>query len=396
MISSKKRMFEAMRLSQPDRVPVMCQLSLGHYFLASGLEAIEIWHSSEGFAEALIRLQQRYRFDGILINLPGRDPNWSKYIKKIEKNEDKKIIYWFNGWITVCPPDDNPHVFREDGRKGQARFEEIEPEKLFYLEPHDLGGLKYPFYWGFSNEPPDPNDPSNFFPPWHYDTVKLLVDRVGHKVSIHGEVFSPFSQLLELLGYEAGFLAMKREPAKFKECLKALTRGTITYGLGLAACGVDAILISSAFAGGQFISLKHYQEFVLPYEKMVIQGIKAEYDLPIYTHTCGKIGDRLELIAETGTNGIDTLDPPPLGNVDLAEAKKRVGNRLFLKGNVDPVNIILKGTPEIVFEQATKCLAAAKEGGGYILSTACSVPPHAPPQNIMMLFAATEQFGSYL
>ncbi len=394
-MKSKERMAVAMRLGQPDRVPVMCQLALGHYFLRSGLEAIEIWHTSEDFVEALVRLQQRYHFDGILVNLPGRDPNWRRHVRKIEEKEGKKIITWMNGWISVCPPDDNPHVLREDGREFHAGFDKIDPEKLFYLEPHDLGGLKYPFSWGFSEEVPDPNEPESFFPPWHYHPVKHLIERVGQEVSIHGEIFSPFSQLLELLGYEAGFLAMKKDPVKFKACLLALTRGTIAYGLGLAACGVEAILISSALAGGHFISPRHYQELVLPYEKMVIEGIKEKYDLPIYTHICGKIGDRLELIAATGTNGIDTLDPPPLGNVELAEAKRRVGQKLFLKGNIDPVNVILKGTPSEVLEAAKRCLEAAKEGGGYILSTACSVPPYAPPENILMLSEAVERYGFY-
>lgn len=394
-MKSKERMAVAMRLGQPDRVPVMCQLSLGHYFLNAGLSEIEIWHSSEGFAQALVRMQRLYRFDGLLLNLPGRDPGWRKYIKKIEARNWKKVIHWLNGWWSVCPPDDNPHVLREDGREFHASFEELDPEKLFYLEPHDLGGLKYPFSWGFSGEIPDPGHPENFFPPWHYDTLKYLAEEVGEEVSIHGEIFSPFSQLLELLGYEAGFLAMKKDPIKFKACLLALTRGTIAYGLGLAAHGVDAILISSALAGGHFLSPRQFREFVLPYERMVIEGIKEKYALPIYTHICGKIGDRLELIAETGTNGIDTLDPPPLGDVELAAAKRRVGQKLFLKGNIDPVNVVWRGTPAEVFEAAKKCLEAAMEGGGYILSTACSVPPHAPCENILMLSEAAEKYGIY-
>jgi len=391
-MTSKERMAEAMQLRQPDRVPVMCQLALGHYFLRSGLPAIEIWHSSESFAAALINLQRRYHFDGILVNLPGREPNWQRYVRKIEEKDGQKIVHWINGWVSVCPTDDNPHVLRENGREFHACLDEIDPEKLFYLEPHDLGGLKYPFSWGFSSELPAKED---FFPPWHFATVDYLVGRVGKEISVHAEVFSPFSQLLELLGYQAGFLAMKKDPTKFKACLQALTRGTTAYGLGLAAHGVDAILISSALAGGHFISLQHYQEFVLPYEKIVIEGIKAKYNIPVYTHICGKIGDRLELIETTGTNGIDTLDPPPLGNVELAEAKKRVGRRLFLKGNIDPINVVLNGTPEKVWEAARKCLEVAREGGGYILSTACSVPPYAPPENILKLYEAVERHGYY-
>ena len=96
------------------------------------------------------------------------------------------------------------------------------------------------------------------------------------------------------------------------------------------------------------------------------------------------------MVAETGTHGIDTLDPPPLGHVDLADAKRRVGGRLFLKGNVDPVGTVLLGTPEAVLADARRRIAVAAPGGGHVLSTACSVPPGAPPENVRSLRAAAE------
>jgi uroporphyrinogen decarboxylase len=391
-MNSKERVAAAMRHQTPDRVPLMCQLALGHYFLNCDLPAMDIWHSTEAFGEALIALQRRYHFDGILINLPGRDPDWRFYIRRIEEREDEQIIHWLNGWTTVCPPDDNPHVYREDGERYFAPFELIDPEELFYIEPHDLSGITYPYSWGFVGEMARAED---FFPPWQFDTIDYVLERVGKTVSVHTEIFSPFTQLLELVDYTNGFMALMDDPGKTKACLEALTRGAIALGRAHADCGADAILISSAFAGGEFISPKHYREFVLPYERKVIEGIREEFDVPIYTHTCGRIGDRLELMAETGTQGIDTLDPPPLGNVELSDAKQRIGDRLFIKGNLDAVNVILNGTPESVLEEAKRCIMAAAAGGGYILSSACSIPPHTPPRNIEMLYEAVEQFGQY-
>jgi uroporphyrinogen decarboxylase len=164
---------------------------------------------------------------------------------------------------------------------------------------------------------------------------------------------------------------------------------------GHVAAGADAVLVSSAYAGAGLISTRHYREFVLPFEARVVSGFKARCPgTPVYTHTCGRIGDRLELVAETGTDGIDTLDPPPLGDVDLAEAKNRVGDRLFLKGNVDPVGTVLLGTPEAVRTDALCRIAIGATGGGYILSTACSVPPAAPPANVLALRAAAERAAS--
>jgi len=386
-MNSRERMARAMRLEESDRVPVMCQLALGHYFLNCDIPEIDIWHSTEGFGEALIQLQRCYRFDGILINLPGREPNWRSHILGIEERGSDKVIHWTNGWSTVCPPDDNPHVYREDGRRFTIPFEEIDPEKLFYVEPHDLKGITYPFSWDFTGTMATRE---RLFPPWQFDTIDSVRSRVGNEVSIHGEIFSPFTQLLELIDYRNSLLALMDDPEKCEACLEVLAEGAIALGRGQAEHGVDAILISSAFAGAGFISPGHYRRFVLPFERKVIRGIKSFRDIPVYTHTCGRIGDRLELMQETETNGIDTLDPPPLGNVELSDAKKRIGSKLFIKGNLDPVNTMLKGTRSQVLDAARRCLNAAASGGGYILSTACSVPPRTPPANLEVLSEAAE------
>lgn len=390
-MNGKDRMKAVMRLGEPDRVPVMCQLSLGHYFLNCRHQEIEIWHSTEAFGEALIEMRRRYGFDGILINLPGRDPGWRSFVRDIEERGEEKIIHWRNGWRTVCPRDDNPHVYREDEEQYSVAFDEVDPERLFYVEPHDLCGVTYPRRWGFADEA----SAERAFPPWQFDTIDYVVSRTGGKVSIHGEIFSPFTQFLELLGYTNALIALMDDPVKCIDCLAALAEGATILGRGQAAHGVDAILISSAFAGAGFISPDHYRRFVLPSERRVIEGIRAEYDIPVYTHTCGSVGDRLELMAETGAQGLDTLDPPPLGNVELSDAKRRVGGRMFIKGNIDGVNVILNGTPGRVSAEAKRCIEAAAPGGGYILSSACSIPPHAPAANISQLVEAAERFGRY-
>ncbi len=391
-MNSRDRVARAMRLESPDRVPVMCQLALGHYFLHTGLDPVEIWHDSEVFAEALVLLQRRYDFDGILVNLPGRDPDWRRDVAGIEPVADGQRVVWRNGWSTVVPRDDNAHVYR-DGTTGRvADFDAVDPERLYYIEPHDISGVTWPWRWGFAEEPP-PND--DFFPPWQDRTLRAVRERAP-ELSVHGEVFSPFTQLMELLGFEQALMTLIDEPDRVEACLAALAAGTVELMGILARAGADAVLISSAFAGGGFISPDHYRRFVLPCEKACIEGFRAGHpDIPVYTHTCGAIGDRLELMEETGTQGIDTLDPPPLGTVELADAVERLGGRLFIKGNMDPVNTVLKGTPESVQRDAAERIRIAGPGGGYILSTACSVPPAAPPENILAVRAAADAVNPY-
>ncbi|HEX6975270.1 MAG TPA: uroporphyrinogen decarboxylase family protein [Vicinamibacterales bacterium] len=379
-MTSRERMQVAMHPGSDrvaDRVPVMCQLALGHYFLHAGLPAAEIWHDSHAFADALVSLQERYRFDGILVNLPGRNPAWRDEAIATEPRKRATVIRWSTGRYTVVPDDDLPHVCLEDTeRPFSIAFADVDPEKLFYVEPYAHEGLQY-------------GGPAEF-PPWQWDTIKA-VRRRAPDVSVHGEVFSPFSQLMELLGCTAGMIALVDDPWKVAACLQRLEAGTFALARGHFEAGADAVLISSAYAGGGFISPRHYERFVLPYEHALVDSLNKEFPgRPVYTHTCGAIGDRLELMVRSGTNGIDTLDPPPLGTVDLADAKARLGTRVFIKGNMDPVNTVLRGTPEDCYRDARERIAIASPGGGYILSTACSVPPHAPPENVLQLARAAD------
>ena len=79
---------------------------------------------------------------------------------------------------------------------------------------------------------------------------------------------------------------------------------------------VDAIKISSPFAGRGFISSEFYEQFVLPYESQIIREIRQAGKF-VYIHTCGSIGDRRELMQRSGASGLECLDPVPVGDVDL-------------------------------------------------------------------------------
>ncbi len=392
-MNSWERVGIAMGLGAADRVPVFCQLAIGHYFLNADASPIDIWYRSDAFADALAQMQRRYRFDGILINLPGRDPDFEKRIERIEEGVGESTVRWKNGCYTRVPHDDNPHYFLPDGSRRFPSFEELKPEKLWYVEPWDLTGVTYPYTWGFDAEPRPFED---YFPPFHLDTITAVKRRVNDAVSVHAEIFSPFSQFLELLNYEAALMALIDDPGKVRDCLERLTLGAIDLAGRQAAVGVDAVLISSAYAGGGFISRDHYAEFVLPYERRIVSELEARYPaVKVYTHTCGAIGDRLDLMLETGTHGIDTLDPPPLGTVELEEAVEQLEGKAFIKGNIDAVNTLLHGDEEKVRAAVLQRLAAAKEGGGYILSTACSVPPRVEPGLLEYMSEVTIEHGRY-
>jgi len=389
-MNGKQRIAAAMRHQPVDRVPVMCQLAIGHYLLQTGLTPVEMWFTSEGFCRAAVELARRYRFDGILINLPGRDPDWMRDVERVETSADgSQTVCFRNGDLARCPADDNVQHQRA-GRPSRPTIDQVDPDRLFYDDPHELGGLKYPFYFGLHPYVPDQN---HYWPDYQFRTIDMVVAQAGQDLSIHGEIFAPFTQLMELFGYERALMYLLDEPERCEAILAAYTEGTAELGIQQARHGVDAVLISSAFAGGGFISPRQYERFVLPYEAEVVRRIHAA-GVPVYTHTCGEIGDRLEPMVATGIDGIDTLDPPPLGSVDLADAKRRVGDRVFFKGNIDAVNTLLNKDRDAVRRDALGRLAVGSPGSGYILSSACSVAPRVPPANLEVLVEAAEEFAA--
>jgi uroporphyrinogen-III decarboxylase len=395
-MNSRERMAAAMRKETPDRVPVMCQLAIGHYMLNTDQNFVDIWHDSEAFA--LVQLQRRYRFDGILVNLPGRDPDWRKQVVREFEHDGEHAIEWSNGWFTKGPRDDNPHVYVDmaANERNFPTFDEVDPDKLLYMEPHDISAITYPYSWGFGGDPAPVDKPEEFFPPWHCDTVKRVKELTKGEVSVHAEIFSPFSQMMEMLDYTNGLMALLEDPEKVKAILDRLAEGAAILGRKFVKDGgADAILISSAFTGAGMISRDHYEQFELPYMQRLIRGIKADGDTPVYVHTCGAIGDRMDLMEETGVDGIDTLDPPPLGTVELSKALEILGKRVFIKGNLDPVNSLLLGERADVDKAVHERLELAKPGGAYILSTACSVAPATPPENIEALAEIVDEAGVY-
>jgi len=393
-MNSKQRVWAAMNHKKPDRVPVMCQLALGHYFLNCGYNPSQIWFDTETFANALVELQRRYEFDGILVNIPGRPPDWKKNLKSYKRVGDIEHLYWKSRLETIVPPDDNPQTYQLGQvalQRGNCRLIDINNPATYRLPGYIWNTWHMPELWDIDPQA-DLSDPTGY-PAWFTSALEK-VQQLAPDVSIHAEVFSPFTHLMELFGYEQALLALVDDPRKCHEVLAVFTRTVLAQVELYSSHSPDAILVSSAFAGAGFISRQMYKEFVVPYEDQIFRAIHG-HGSKSYVHTCGAIGDRLDLMSETTVDGIDTLDPPPLGTVCLEDAKSKYGKRFFFKGNLDAVNEMLDSDDQ-TFEQAVKeRIRIGKPHSGYILSSACSVAPHVKPERLKRLAELATQLGKY-
>lgn len=378
-MTSKERIIAAMNLETPDRVPLMCQFSIGSMMLQLETNPYLFWYDKHVYADGLIELCQKFRFDGILVSLHGHSDKWKEGLDKIEPLEDGYKLHYDNR-TEVHTLADLPMVEFKTPKIEKDLYDiDIEkdiPDKINYIP------VSHGLYF-------DLNEESMF------DVFDILYSKVGDSVSIHGEITSPFDYFLDLLGYQNGLMALLMDPEKCKLIIKKYAEGVSEIASQMCDKHIDAIKISSPFAGMGFISSEQYEEFVLPYESEIIDTIRAK-GKHVYIHTCGSIGDRLEMMCKSGASGLECLDPYPLGNVDLEDAFNRVGNKIFIKGNIDSVNTLLNAEVNQAQNEITKIIQIGKsKGKGFILSTACSIAPRVTAERIKLLSTLIENYGYY-
>lgn len=381
-MTPRQRVCVAMELGTPDQVPVQCQMATGHILLNTGVDPVAYATDTATYGQALAQMREKYDFDGILMHKPGREPGW------LDDCEKREIA---DGWDFVFPENCTVRVQRND-------------DPIFFPAPG--------FNWPDIDEI-DLDDPPAIFtggdrkwlefkathnytrvediPEWWYGCIDYLRANLGDQYSLHGETRAPFDHVLALLSVENVMMALITNRQKVHQLMEWATRIAITWSVAQIRRGCDAVKISSPWVGAGFISINDYREFVVPYEKQLAEAIRAEGGF-IYTHTCGKIADRLEDMIATGINGIECLDPPPLGNVELKDAVDRTKGKIFIKGNIDSVNTLLNKNIDAVREDVHKVVETGAPGGGYICSTACSIAPHVKPDHIKAMVDVAREY----
>ena len=269
-MNSKERMRLVMNEQKPDRTPVMCQLATGHIYKNLDIDPVDYWYSPEGRAEGYIQIAELYNFDGILVT-PGTygiDPALKQQINQVVRFKDGHRITWKNGKETIIPPDDSP-------RDANA----CQNNKFMTISQLDWAQIT-----AWANKP---------VPEYFLDPLNYVLERKGESLSIHGEVSTVFEKFLDMLGsFENGLMALIDDPQRCLELMGIMNQRIIRLALAQCETGIDALKLSSPLAGAGFISPKQYEQFVLPFEREIIEVVHSKFGTPCYIHTCGAIGDR--------------------------------------------------------------------------------------------------------
>ena len=160
----------------------------------------------------------------------------------------------------------------------------------------------------------------------------------------------------------------------------------------LCRAGVDAFRI----VGGEYASVqlgpKGFDALVTPFDTELV-GLMHRYGAIAYYHNHGPVMGFLERFAALGIDALDPLEAPPWGDCDLVEAKRRIGDRVCLVGNLDDMEILEKRSAEEVRRTARTRLAQAGPGGFLLGGTASGTYTEAGARNFMALVAVAEEYA---
>ena len=128
---------------------------------------------------------------------------------------------------------------------------------------------------------------------------------------------------------------------------------------------IESDLIETGGGAGSstVISPALHSEFCLPYDKKLHDALHAKGAKVVY-HLCGGLMPMLDLVAENGADGLETMTPPEMGgDCDLAVAEAHIGDKLFFVGGFDQNRGFENGNPKLVKEMVYKLFESCPNGG---------------------------------
>jgi uroporphyrinogen decarboxylase len=224
------------------------------------------------------------------------------------------------------------------------------------------------------------------------DAVRLIHRTLDNRVPLIGFSGSPWTlatymvegRSTKTFSHIKGLLY--NEPLLLHRMLETIARSVTTYLNAQIAAGAQAVMIFDTWGG--VLTPPDYAEFSLQYMQGIINELTRESGgqrVPVILFTKGGC-QWLEAMADTGADalGIDW-------STDLAMARKRVGERVALQGNLDPS--VLYAAPDIIREKVAAVLAQFGAGSGHVFNLGHGINPDINPDHAGAMITAVHQLS---
>ncbi|MCX7912831.1 MAG: hypothetical protein N2506_07750 [Dehalococcoidales bacterium] len=198
---------------------------------------------------------------------------------------------------------------------------------------------------------------------------------------------APFDMIADFLrGTEGVAIDMFRQPDKLLAAIDMVTEFTIDR---LTKTTAHTVSFPLHKGDDTFMSRRQFEKFYWPSLKKVIDALIDE-GIMVSLFAEGSYNQRLEYIGDFPKGWVSW----GFDQTDMAKAKKMIGDRCCISGNV-PASVLITGTPKQVKEYCVRLIETCAPGGGYILAGGCAATEVKNPDNFRVFMEAAEEYGRY-
>jgi uroporphyrinogen-III decarboxylase len=240
------------------------------------------------------------------------------------------------------------------------------------------------------------------YEPARYDASDLprVQAELGEQGLVMASVGDPTYLAAELMSFQAYMMWAFEETDHFARTV-AIIAGRVMENLRrqLDCCVVDLYrIVGPEYFTAPYLPPAMFRRFVVPHVTEMTRLIHARGG-KVRLHCHGRMAQVLDLILETGCDGIDPCEPPPDGDIELDEVKRRCQARgVSVWGNIE-LKLLEQAAPGQVRAEVHKIMDQAKAGGGFVLMpTAAPISLALSPRteaNYKALIDAGIEFGNY-
>ena len=202
-----------------------------------------------------------------------------------------------------------------------------------------------------------------------------------------------------LLGFEKWYLSFMMEPdliSALMDILLDIRLEVTVRALQEVGDLIDVVSCSDDICDtrGPMISPEMYTQFIKPRHQKYFETMRSLTDAKILYHSCGSV---LKLIPHFIDMGINFINPVQVSANGMATdfLKQEYGKDIGFWGAIDTMQILPFGTPEDVRMEVKRVVQDLAPGGGYVLSAVHNIQPNVFAENIIAMYKAAKEFGSY-
>jgi uroporphyrinogen-III decarboxylase len=227
-----------------------------------------------------------------------------------------------------------------------------------------------------------------------YDHAREIAERYGDEVFIAVNIGSPICNIFGPggpLGFENALIALHDKPALMKYLIERCYEACLEEVRAIQAVGCHGFIISEAYIAADITSPKMFREFAFDVFRQFHAEV-ARIGLYPIIYFMGDINPLLGMLREVGIKGLMVEESKKGFEIDVLKIKPVLGDRVCLVGNVDSVNVMLRGTPADV-ERAVQAQLPAARDGGFIMSTGSPLTLDTPEENVHTFMRAARVPG---